>query len=317
VGHGHHHPHGGHDHGHAHGPDRRADARALAWVLALTAGFAVAEVVGGLVAGSLALLADAAHMVSDVASLALALGAIWLAGRPASARMSFGYRRAEILAALANGVALVAVSIWIWVEAAGRLSSPTEVGGRTTLIIGIAGLAVNVIGARILWRSQAGSLNVRAAFYHVIGDLLGSLGVVLAAVLVLTVGWERADPAIAILIGALVLLSAWRVLRESVGVLLEGTPEGLDAEAVGRRMAAMDGVDEVHDLHIWTITSGFPALSAHVLVGRGQDCHARRRELAAMLDDEFGIGHSTLQVEHSGRGGRLLEVSPRSDRSGT
>lgn len=313
VGHGHHH----HSDAHAHGPDRRADARALAWVLALTAGFAVAEVVGGLVAGSLALLADAAHMVSDVASLALALGAIWLAGRPASSRMSFGYRRAEILAALVNGIGLVAVSIWIWVEAAGRLSSPTDVAGGTTLVIGLIGLVVNVVGAGILWRSQAGSLNVRAAFYHVIGDLLGSLGVVVAAVLVLTMGWERADPVIAILIGGLVLLSAWRVLRESVGVLLEGTPEGIDADAVGRRMAAMDGVAEVHDLHIWTITSGFPALSAHVLVGQGQDCHARRRELAEMLDEEFGIGHTTLQVEHTAGRGRLLEVSPRSDPSGT
>jgi cobalt-zinc-cadmium efflux system protein len=309
----------GHDHrhGHSHAPDRTADARALWWVLGLTAGFAVAEVVGGFVADSLALLADAAHMVSDVASLALALGALWLASRPASARLSFGYRRAEILAALVNGVGLVAVAIWIWVEAAGRLSSPADVAGGTTLVIGLAGLAVNVVGARILWRSQGGSLNVRAAFLHVVGDLLGSLGVVLAAVLVLTMGWERADPAIAILIGALVLLSSWRVLRESVSVLLEGTPAGIDADAVGRRMASMDGVAEVHDLHIWTITSGFPALSAHVLVGPGEDCHARRRELAAMLAEEFGIGHTTLQVEHTGGRGRLLEVSPRSDPSGT
>jgi cobalt-zinc-cadmium efflux system protein len=216
-----------------------------------------------------------------------------------------------------NGVGLVAVAIWIWVEAAGRLSSPADVAGGTTLVIGLAGLAVNVVGARILWRSQGGSLNVRAAFLHVVGDLLGSLGVVLAAVLVLTMGWERADPAIAILIGALVLLSSWRVLRESVSVLLEGTPAGIDADAVGRRMASMDGVAEVHDLHIWTITSGFPALSAHVLVGAGEDCHARRRELAAMLAEEFGIGHTTLQVEHTGGRGRLLEVSPRSDPSGT
>jgi cobalt-zinc-cadmium efflux system protein len=315
VGHGH--DHHGHDHGHGHDAGRGADARALRWVLALTAAFTVAEVVGGLVAGSLALLADAAHMVSDVVSLALALGAIWLAGRPASSQMSFGYRRAEILAALANGVGLVAVSIWIWVEAAGRLSSPTDVAGGTTLLIGVAGLVVNVAGAWILWRSQAGSLNVRAAFYHVVGDLLGSLGVVVAAVLVITMGWERADPVIAILIGALVLLSAWRVLRESVSVLLEGTPEGIDADAVGGRMASMEGVDEVHDLHIWTITSGFPALSAHVLVGQGEDCHARRRELAAMLEEEFGIRHTTLQVEHSGGRSRLLEVSPRSDPSGT
>ena len=315
MGLGHHHH--GHDDAHANGPDRRADARALGWVLALTAGFAVAEVVGGLVGDSLALLADAAHLVSDVASLALALGAIWLAGRAASSRMSFGYRRAEILAALANGVGLVAVAIWIWVEAAGRLSSPGEVAGVMTLAIGLAGLVVNVVGAWILWRSQAGSLNVRAAFLHVIGDLLGSLGVVVAAVLVLTMGWERADPVIAILIGGLVLVSAWRVLRESVGVLREGAPEGIDVDAVGRRMASMDGVTEVHDLHIWTITSGFPALSAHVLVGQGEDCHGRRRELATMLDDEFGIGHTTLQVEHSGGRSRLLEVSPRSDRSGT
>ncbi|MGE0026666.1 MAG: cation diffusion facilitator family transporter [Thermoleophilia bacterium] len=299
-----------HDHGHGHDPDRRADARALAWVLGLSAGFAVAEVVGGLVAGSLSLLADAAHMVSDAAALALALGAIWLARRPASAQMSFGYRRAEILAALANGVGLVAVSIWIWVEAAGRLSSPTDVEGGVTLMIGLAGLLVNVVGAAILWRSHGGSLNVRAAFYHVIGDLLGSVGVVLAAILVLTMGWERADPVIAILIGGLVLLSAWRILRESVSVLLEGTPEGIDADAVGRRMAAMEGVTEVHDLHIWTITSGFPALSAHVLVGQGEDCHARRRELAAMLDEEFDIGHTTLQVDHTGSRSRLHTVAP-------
>jgi cobalt-zinc-cadmium efflux system protein len=292
VGHGHHH----HD---GHGHDRRADARALAWVLGLTGAFAIAEVVGGLVAGSLALLADATHMVSDVASLALALGAIWLAGRPASSRMSFGYRRAEILAALANGIGLVAVSIWIWVEAAGRLDAPTDVAGGTVLAIGLAGLAVNAVGAWILWSSQAGSLNVRAAFLHVVADLLGSVGVVVAAVLVLTLGWTRADPVIAILIGALVLLSAWRVLRESVSVLLEGAPAGVDADAVGGRMASMDGVTEVHDLHIWTITSGFPALSAHVLVEPRADCHGIRRELEQVLRERFELTHTTLQVEHA------------------
>lgn len=307
---GHGHPHHGHGHGQgdAHAPDRSGDARALGWVLALTAAFAVAEVVGGFVAGSLALLADAAHMTSDVASLALALGAIWLAGRPASSRMSFGLRRAEILAALANGVGLVAVAIWIWVEAAGRLSSPGDVAGATTLAIGVAGLAVNALGAAILWRAQAGSLNARAAFLHVLGDMLGSVGVVLAAALVLTTGWTRADPVIAIVIGALVLLSAWRVLRESVNVLLEGVPEGIDADAVGRRMAAVAGVAEVHDLHIWTITSGFPALSAHVTVGRDEDCHALRRELADLLGREFGVRHSTLQVEHAPAHGRLHPV---------
>ena len=291
-------------------------------MLGLTGALAVAELVGGLVAGSLALLADAAHMVSDVAALALALGAIWLARRPAPSRMSFGWRRAEILAALASGIGLVAVAIWIIVEAAGRLSSPTEVGGATTLGIGLAGLAVNVAGAAILWRSRGGSLNVRAALLHVVSDLLGSVGVVVAALLILGLGWTRADPVIAIAIGVLVLASSWRVLRESVGVLLEGTPPGIDPDAVGRRMAALPGVDEVHDLHIWTITSGFPALSAHVLVGAGEDCHARRRELADLLDSDFGIRHTTLQVEHSSAQGRLLpvsgtSVSPRSGPSGT
>ena len=302
---------GAHGHAQGHGPDRSRDVRALAVVLVLTALFALVELVGGLVANSLALLADAAHMLSDGASLALALGAIWLAQRPAPARLSFGYRRAEILAALANGVALVAVAIWIIVEAAGRLSSPTDVDGATTLGIGLGGLVVNAVGATILWRSSGQSLNVRAASLHVVADFLGSAGVVLAAVLVLTMGWTRADPVIAIAIGALVLASSWRVLRESVAVLLEGVPEGIDAQAVGRRMAAAPGVREVHDLHIWTITSGFPALSAHVLVGADEDCHARRRELSRMLDAEFGLRHTTLQVEHTGHDERLHPVSGR------
>ena len=314
--------HGAHGHGNAHGPDRSRDARALAAVLGLTALFAVVEVVGGLLADSLALLADAAHMLSDGASLALALGAIWLAQRPAPARLSFGYRRAEILAALANGVALVAVAIWIIVEGVGRLSSPPDVDGTVTLAIGLVGLAVNTVGATILRRAGSQSLNMRAATLHVFADLLGSAGVVVAAILVLSLGWLRADPVIAIAIGALVLASSWRVLRESVAVLLEGTPEGIDAQAVGRRMAAAPGVREVHDLHIWTITSGFPALSAHVLVGPEEDCHARRRELSRMLDAEFGLQHTTLQVEHSAGEARLhgcpgSTLSPREDPSGT
>ena len=289
--------------------ERGRDSRALRLVLLLTAALALAEVVGGLLADSLALLADAAHMLSDTGAIALALGAIWLARRPASSRMSFGYRRAEILAALANGVGLVVVAIWIIVEAVQRLASPADLDGGVILVIGLAGLAVNVAGAAILWRSRGESLNVRAAFLHVVSDLLGSLGVVTAALLVITVGWTRVDPVIAIAIGVLVLVSSWRILRESVGVLLEGTPPGIDADTVGGRMAALPGVTEVHDLHIWEITSGFPALSAHVLVGPGEDCHARRRELADMLDREFGIHHSTLQVEHASAQGRLHPVT--------
>jgi cobalt-zinc-cadmium efflux system protein len=287
----------GHSHDHGAG-GRAADARALGIVLALTAGFAALEVVGGLIAGSVALLADAGHMLSDAASLALALVAVWLARRPATTRMSFGWRRAEILAALANGVALVAVGLWILIEALQRLPDPPHFDALPTLVIGLAGLVVNVVGAGILWRSGGESLNVRAALFHVLADLLGSAGVVVAALLAMAFGWWAADPIAALLIGILVLIGAWRVLRESLAVLLEATPEGIDADEVGRRMAAMPGVREVHDLHVWTITSGFPALSAHVLVGPGEDCHARRRELAAMLDHDFHIHHSTLQVEH-------------------
>jgi cobalt-zinc-cadmium efflux system protein len=297
----------GHDH-HPHEAGRGADARALGVVLVLTALFAVAEVVGGLVSGSLALLADAGHMLSDAMSLVLALGAIWLARRPATARLSFGFRRAEILAALANGVALVAIAIWIWVEAAGRLADPPGVEGTPTLAIALAGLVVNIMGAAVLMRSGGDSLNVRAALMHVLGDLLGSLGVIVAAAIIITTGHLLADPIVSIVIGGLVLVSSWRVLRESVAVLLEAAPEGIDADEVGRRMAAAPGVREVHDLHVWTITSGFPALSAHVIVGPGEDCHARRRELSELLERDFRIHHSTLQVEHAAA--RLHPIAP-------
>ena len=300
---GHHHGHG-HQHGHdAHDApggddvDRRRDRRALWLVLALTTSFAAAEAVGGVIARSMALVADAAHMLSDSASIALALVALWLASRPATSRMSFGWRRAEILAALVNGVTLAAIGIWVVVEAVSRLGDVPEVRGGMTLVIGSLGLLVNVAGAAILWRSGGRSLNVRAALAHVLADLLGSVGVIVAATVILTTGWMPIDPILGILIGMLVLVGSWRVLRESAAVLLEATPSGVDGDAVGRRMASLDGVREVHDLHIWTITSGFPALAAHVTVEPGRDCAERRRALAAMLAREFGIRHTTLQVE--------------------
>ena len=285
----------GHDHHHDH---RAADRRALTLVLCLTAAFMVAEVVGGVVSGSLALIADAGHMLSDSVSLALALGALSLARRPPTARLSFGFRRAEILAALANGVALVAISIWIFVEAARRLQDPPEVAGGTALLIAVIGLVVNLVGAGILWRCQGESLNMRAAFAHVIADLLGSLGVIVAAGLIITTGWLYADPLVSILIGVLVLVSSWRVLREATAILLEATPSGIDSDAVGRRMAEAPGVVAVRDLHIWTITSGFPALSAHVVVGPAEDCHALQGDITEMLAHDYGISHTTLQVEH-------------------
>jgi cobalt-zinc-cadmium efflux system protein len=283
-------------HAHARGAD---DRRALGAALALVLGFAAVEVVGGLFADSLALLADAAHMLSDAFSLALALGASWLAARPASPQRSFGFRRAEILAALVNGLLLVALALWIFVEAARRLGSPPTVDGGTMLAIGAIGLAVNVLAARLLWRASGESLNVRAALRHVFADLLGSVGVVLAAILVLAAGWERADPIVSIVIGALVLASAWGVLRDSAGILLEAAPAGLDVGELGRTMAAHPGVVGVHDLHVWTITSGFPSLSAHVVVEAGADCHDVRAALEQVLHDRFGLDHTTLQVEHA------------------
>jgi len=291
---------------HAHAHAREGSVKALRLTLVLTATFTVVEVVGGLVAGSLALLADAAHMLSDNASLGIALFAAWLAGRPAGPSRTFGYRRAEILAALFNGVTLVALSIWIFIEAAERLGDPPEVEAGLMLGIAVAGLLVNLTSARILQRHSAESLNVSAALRHVLADLLGSLGVIVAAVIILTTGWEYADPAVSVLIGVLVLGSSWGILRDSTQILLEGSPPGTDVQEVGRAMAAMAGVTQVHDLHVWTITSGFPALAAHVLVGRDVDCHLKRLELEAMLRDRFGLEHTTLQVDHEH--GELLQI---------
>jgi cobalt-zinc-cadmium efflux system protein len=296
---------------HQHGLDDRAlrNRRALGMALVLIAGFTAVELVAGLLAGSLALLADAAHMVSDTASLALAFFAAWLAMRPATPRRSFGFRRAEILAALFNGVALVAVSIWIFVAAIGRLGDPPEVPGGWILVVGVAGLAVNVAAAWVLARAGGESLNVRAALGHVLADALGSAGVIVAGAVVLLTGWDYADPLAALAIALLVLAGAWVILRESVGILLEEAPPGIDAEEVGRALASAEGVVEVHDLHIWTITSGFPALSAHVLVAPGGDCHGVRRDLELLLHERFDLDHTTLQVEHAGSE-RLVEIGP-------
>jgi cobalt-zinc-cadmium efflux system protein len=294
------HPHEGDDHG-GHGHDHgRAPRRSLAIVFVLITGFMVVEVAGGLLTGSLALLADAGHMLSDSASLGLALFAAWLAGRPPTPNRSFGYKRAEILAALANGVTLVAVSVWIFFEAYRRLQEPPEILGGWMLAVAVVGLVVNLVGAFILSRSGGESLNVQGALRHVIADVLGSVGAIVAALIILLTGWRYADPLISVLIALLILGSSWKLLRDSVSILLEQAPRGLDVNEVGERMVAVPGVEEVHDLHVWTITSGFPALSAHVLVSGDEDCHERRRELEKVLYSDFGIEHTTLQVDHVG-----------------
>jgi len=289
-----------HDHAHEHRLE--GDRRALAGALALIAAFTVVEVVVGYLADSLALLADAGHMLGDVGSLALALFAAWLGARPATPERSFGYRRAEILAALANGVALVLISIWIVVEAVGRLRNPVEPLGGWVLAVGVVGLALNLGAASVLHRRGSESLNVQGALRHVLADALGSVGVIVSGAIVLLTGWSYADPLVALGIAGLVLASSWTILRDSIGILLESTPRGLDAEEIGRAMVDVDGVREVHDLHVWTITSGFASLSAHVLVSPDADCHAKRRELERVLEERFDLTHTTLQVDHAGNG---------------
>ena len=285
---------GGHDHG------QGANKKALAVVLAFTTTYMFAEVIGGLLTGSLALLADAAHMLSDNIALGLALFAFWIAAKPPTPNRSFGYKRAEILAALFNGVTIVAVSIWIFYEAYGRLQDPPEVLGGWMMVVAVIGLVVNLAGTLILTRSAGENLNMQGALRHVLADLLGSIGVIVAALVIVVTGWRYADPIISIFIGVLVLFSSWKLLRDSVNILLESSPPGIDAEEVGKKMASVEGVKEVHDLHVWMVTSGFPALAAHVLVGKDEDCHQKRRDLEELLEGEFDIDHTTLQVDHVG-----------------
>ncbi len=285
------HAHVGHDH-------RSGSRRALRSVLLLTLAFTGIEVAGGIWTDSLALLADAGHMVSDNLALGLALVAVVLAGRPTTPRRSFGLQRAEILAAFVNGLVLVLVSAWIVWEAIQRLGDTPEILGGWMLVVALAGLAVNGAAAWILIRSGRESLNVEAALRHVFADLLGSAAVLVAAVVIVTTGWTLIDPLVSIVIAVLIVASAWGVLRDSTSILMESTPSEIDARAVADAIVGVDGVTSVHDLHVWRITSGFDALAAHVLVGRGEDCHARRREIEGVLHARFGIAHTTLQVDH-------------------
>ncbi|HNC92716.1 MAG TPA: cation diffusion facilitator family transporter [Solirubrobacterales bacterium] len=304
----HDHDHSEEGHSHGIGSYRGADRKALLIAALLTGGFMVAEAVGGVITGSLALLADAGHMLSDSFSLFLALFAVSIAARPATAKRTFGYKRAEILAALVNGVLLVLVSLWVVYEAIGRLDDPVEVMGGGMMAIAVLGLIINVVAFLVLWKGGGESLNVRAALRHVLGDLLGSVGVIIAAGVILLTGWEPIDPIVSILISILIVASAWSVLKESVDVLLEAAPKGIDTQEVGMAMAGVAGVEQIHDLHIWQITSGFPSLSAHVLVGADLDCHRVRLELDSLLKEQFEIEHSTLQLEHAGDG-KPLEIT--------
>ena len=258
----------------------------------------VVEVVVGLIASSLALLSDAAHMLTDAGAIGLALVAASLAARPPSRRFSFGLGRAEILAAQANGAALLVLAGVLALESVRRLFEPPDVDGGLVIVVGVLGALVNVASAWALSRSERRGLNVEGAMAHVLTDLYGSIAAVVAGVLIVTTGFEQADGIAALLVSALMVRSGWRLLRDSGLILLEGTPKDIDLDEVGNALARAEGVVEVHDLHVWEVTSGFPALAAHVLVREGDDCHGRRRELELLLHDRFDINHTTLQVDH-------------------
>jgi cobalt-zinc-cadmium efflux system protein len=268
----------------------------LAAALVLAAAYMVAEFVGGWWTGSLALLADAGHMLSDVAALALSFFAIWLADRPSPAHRTFGYYRAEILAALANGIALAVISILVVVEAFKRFGAPREVLGGPMLAIAAGGLAVNLIGLAILHGGREENLNVRGAWLHVLTDALGSVGAIAAGLFIYFLQWQWADPLASVLIAALVLYSAWRLIEEAVSVLMESAPKGVDVKKIHAALASRPGVVAVHDLHVWTITSGLPALSVHVVTDQTA-YEAILQDARATLHREFGIDHVTVQVE--------------------
>ncbi len=257
------------------------------------------ELVAGLLAGSLALLADAGHLVSDAAALGFALVAAALAARPAHGRWTYGFRRLEILSAQANGLALGLVGIWIVYGAVRRLVSPSDVHGGVVLGVALGGVVVNLVATALLSRASRESLNVRGAFLHVATDLAAFAGTAAAGALILATGWDRFDPIASLLVALLMFWAAFGLLRDSMRIFLEVSPENIDPDEVGRAIVAEPEVVEVHDLHVWTLTSGFPVLSAHVLVAAGADCHRVRQQLEAMLAGRFHLEHSTLQVEHA------------------
>lgn len=296
-GHAHVHAHD-HAHGHSHGHDHATSTRRLAMAAIITALFVVAEVVGGLLSNSVALLADAGHMLTDVGALALSLFVAWFSRQPATPKRTYGYLRWEILAAFINGAVLLLLSAGILWESVARLSAPEPVQGGLMLGIAVGGLLVNAVSAWLLHGSAESSLNLRGAYLHVLSDLAGSVAVIIAAVVVQVVGWLQADAVASILVTLLIMRGAWRLVREAVDVLLESSPAHIDVEAVRRTMAAVRGVGAVHDLHVWTLTSGVVAMSAHAIVPSAADHPRVLADLHAAVAG-FGIRHTTIQIENA------------------
>ncbi|HYJ21661.1 MAG TPA: cation diffusion facilitator family transporter [Solirubrobacterales bacterium] len=303
-------------HGHSHALDaRREDSRRRMWIaLAINGAMLLAEVVGGLITGSLAVLADAGHVLSDVGAIVLALIAARLATLPAAGRRTFGYQRSEVLAALVNGLLLVVVSLAIAWAALGRLSDPPTIDGAGVLALGLFGLAGNLAATWVLARGQREDINLEGVLRHSVADALGSLGVVVAGGFVLLGGSDIVDPIVGLLIAALVLASSWRLIKEPFEVLMEAAPADLDVDAMGAVICETDGVRSVHDLHVWTVTAGFGALSAHVVVAQGRDRDLICRRLELTLAEQFGIEHTTLQMEEEADQALLqVENTPAKD----
>jgi cobalt-zinc-cadmium efflux system protein len=298
-----------HGHSHSHSAPKTGDRRALTGALVLILLFMAGEVAFGLIADSLALLADAGHMLTDSVALGLALFAATLAARPARGRWTFGYSRVEVLAAQINGLTLLVIGVWILYGAIRRLIDPPDVRGGIVLVVALVGIVVNLAATLLLSRASRESINVRGAFIHVVNDLAAFVGTAVAGGLILVTGWDRLDPIASLCVAALIGWSSWGLLRDSTRIFLESSPADIDPGEVGRAIAAADDVVETHDLHVWTVTSGFPALSAHVLVKPGADCHAIRRGLERMLDERFGLDHTTLQVDHVHAAATSVEFS--------
>jgi cobalt-zinc-cadmium efflux system protein len=296
-----------HQHHHPHGADRADNRRRMAMALGINVVLLVAGVVGAIVFGSVALLADAGHVLSDVGAIALGLVAAAMATRPARGRRTFGLHRGEIIAALVNGLLLVGVSVLVFVESIERLSDPPSVEAGGVLAVGLIGLAGNAAATAVLIAGDRKDLNLEGVLRHSAADALGSLGVVVSAVIVLATDWRYADPIAGLLIGLLVLAGSWGLLRDAFDVLMEAAPAGIDVAEVGRAMAAVPGVREVHDLHVWTVTAGFPALAAHVRTDPTEDLDEVRSRVEAVLHERFEIDHTTLQMMVE----RLLSIEDR------
>lgn len=297
------HDHAAHAHGHG-----STDAGRLTVALALIAAFMAVEVALGVIAHSLALLSDAGHMLTDAGAIGFSLLALRLAARPARGAMTFGFRRAEILSAQANGVTLLVLAAFIVYEAIRRLFDPPHVHGGLILAVALAGVVVNLAVILVLSGANRESLNIEGSYQHILTDLFGFIGTAIAAVVILTTGFQRADPLISLLVAALMIRSGVALVKASGRIFLEAAPEDLDPQAIGRALVAQEGVVEVHDLHVWEVSSGFPALSAHVLVGAECDCHAARRAMEQLLRERFALDHTTLQVDHAVI--ELLEIAP-------